>query len=341
MSSPTPYVHWPPGLRRQDGGGWVYDNGDPVNDRQTLSRLRALAIPPAWRHVWASDNPGARVQARGIDSRGRVQYRYSKEATEQAARDKFEHTLHYAEQLPEVHAAVLHQLARRPEEPDIDQVTALAVRFLNLGLFRVGNERYVQDNHTYGLTTLERRHVSTKGSVVSFDFIGKEHLRQVHQVNDRPAARITKKLLARTPSEDTSPLFVVGSPSPHRVDSAAVNTFIHAIGGGASSAKVARTWGATVIAAAVVAGAGFDSPNKHRDPSLRAFDAASHVLGNTPTMAKNSYVHPGVLAFSASERVQEAVAGSVERMGDDDATRIFVDEELQAAVLSELRAQRH
>ena len=337
MAKTPPYVHWPPGLRRLPDGNWL-DADDGALGAADLERVKALAIPPAWQHVWVATDPTARVQARGIDSRGRVQYRYSAEATEAAARNKFEHALHYAEQLPQLRARVLHQLARRPPAPDIDQVTALAVRFLNLGLFRVGTQRYVDDNHTYGLTTLERRHVQVSEPVVTFDFVGKEHLRQAHDVLDQPAARVTKKLLAARPETPNTPLFAAGDPE-RRIDSATVNTFIHAVSGSAASAKVARTWGATVIAAAVAAGARFESPHQHRDPTLTAFDAASHVLGNTPTMARNSYVHPSALSLADSADVRAALQRGAERLGTDEATRVFVDEELQSVVAAELRAR--
>ncbi len=330
----TPYLHWPPGFRRE-GPVWVDQDGNPVEGAE-LERLTKLAIPPAWTHVWAADDPNERVQARGLDSRGRIQYRYSREATEQAAVQKYAHMLHYAEQLPKLRQVTLKQLSRRPKEPDLDQLTALVARFLDLGMFRVGTEKYVRENHTYGLTTLEGRHVQVDGNRISFDFIGKEHLRQEHSVQDPPAARVTRKLLARTPAEQ--PLFQVEGPPVRRVHAATVNSFIHAASGSAATAKVARTWGGTVIATAVAAGARFDGQVKHRDPDLVAYDAAAAALGNTPSMARKSYVHPGAVEVGRRPAVRDALARSIEQIGTDRVEAVFKDQAFQAAVLAELRS---
>lgn len=338
MTDTPTYLHWPPGLQRRSTNVWVDADGNRIDDEVTLARLRALALPPAWRHVWASPDPHARIQARGIDSRGRVQYRYSAEATEQAAKNKFSHMLHFAENLPQLRARVMKDLRRRPPSPDVDQVTALAVRILDLGLFRVGTGKYARDNHTYGLTTLEPSHVKVHSPQIDFDFIGKEHIRQQHQLYDRPSARVMSNLLATHSEASSDFLFRTENPS-HRVDSATVNSYIHAVSGSAASAKVFRTWGATVIAAAVTGGAAFQTEQRHKDPTLHAYDAAAHVLGNTPTMARSSYVHPRATEIGQLESVRNAVQDTAERMGTDDVHRIFADEELQETVRIELVEQ--
>lgn len=303
-----------------------------MTDPEVLGRLEALALPPAWRHVWASPYPRARIQARGIDSRGRVQYRYSAEALRQAERNKFSHMLHYAEHLPQLRTDVLQQLRRRPDVPDAQQVTALLIRFLDMGLFRVGSEKYVQDNHTYGLTTLEARHVDVHGKTVNFDYIGKESIRQVHQIEDAWAARITRKLLDNHAGTPEDPLFVAAGNPTRRISSSAVNTYIHSAVGSSASAKVARTWGGTVIAAAVAGGATFESPTKRRNQDLVAFDAVADVLGNTPTIARSSYVHPNALTVGASTDVRKAVQQTAERVGSEQVHHLFTDEELQETI---------
>lgn len=340
---------------------WLDSSGDRVTDPQVLERLAKLAIPPAWNHVWAAPDPEDRVQARGVDARGRTQYRYSPAATAEAAEHKFAHMLHYASVLPRLRGLIEMRLSEPIEAPDFRQVTALAGRFLDRGLFRVGSDRYVKDNSTYGLTTLRCGHVAVEGDVVTFDYIGKEHLRQFHEIEDPLAARLTARLLelnGLVESEEPGPyLLSVPDPLPNshsaaesaehrraelqaavasrprrRVRAATLNSYIHAATGAPATAKMARTWGGTVIAAAVAGGAHFESPKKHRDPSLTAFDAAAAVLGNTPTMARSSYVHPAALSVGGGEGVRKAVDAAAAARGTDDVRKLFFDPELQEAV---------
>lgn len=334
-----PYLHWPPGLHRTDSG-WVDEIGADVTDPETLERLTALAIPPAWRHVWGAPEPASKVQARGIDSRGRVQYKYSTEATQAAAANKYHHMLDFAQSLPALRTQVEKDLRRRPTTPDGPQVSALAVRLIDRGLFRVGTARYAAENHTYGLTTLLTDHVSADGPRISFNYVGKEHIEHTEVVEDPLSARIIRELLADgAPGE---PLFCVSDASGqpcHRVTSASVNTYIHSAGDTTASAKTFRTWGGTVIAAAVMAGATATAHGplkQHRDPTLHAFDAAAHVLGNTPTMARASYVHPLATRLSDHAPLQEAVDEAASNAGTTEVAKIFWDEDVQQAVLGGL-----
>ena len=325
------HLHWPPGYRRGEDGTWTDERGARVEDPATLGRLKALAIPPAWRDVWAARDPEERVQARGVDSRGRMQYRYSAKAVADAAQDKFAHMLYFAKTLPELRKRVDHDLRRRPPQVDLEQGTALAIRLLDKGLFRVGNPRYLQDNHTYGLTTLDRGQVEVRGRKIIFDYVGKEHIRHVREVEDASAARVMSKMLA-APGTAMDPVFVTGEEPSRRIGSATVNSYIHATTGSGPSAKTFRTWGATVIAAAVRGGAHFDSPKKHKDETLYAFEAAAHVLGNTPTMARTSYVHPRAIELDSSSEVRGAVTEAAQRLGSRNVEMLFTDEDLQETV---------
>lgn len=341
LQEPTGDLHWRPGYRRDPQGTWLNEDGTPVSDQAALERLAKLAIPPAWGDVWAAPSPEDRVQARGIDSRGRTQYRYSAAATEQAARDKFAHMLHFASALPQLRELIQMRLAQPIDSPDFRQVTALAGRFLDRGLFRVGSDRYVRDNDTYGLTTLRTNHVSIEGDTVTFDFIGKEHLRQHHEVEDALAAQLTARLLELHEAREDGglPPYLLSVPAPdgdhspiRRVRAATLNSYIHAATGAPASAKMARTWGGTVIAAAVAGGAHFESPKRHRDPALTAYDAAAAVLGNTPRMARTSYIHPAALEVGASDPVRDAVAKAARTQGTQEVHRLFFDPGLQEAV---------
>ena len=368
LAEPRGEIHWSPGYRRDeaDVAVWFDHAGAQVTEPEVLERLAGLAIPPAWREVWAAPTPEFRVQARGIDARGRTQYRYSPAATEEAARNKFAHMLHYASVLPQLRELIQMRLSEPVEAPDFRQVTALAGRFLDLGLFRVGSDRYVKDNNTYGLTTLRTNHVDVSGDTVTFDYVGKEHLRQHHEIEDPLAARLTARLLelnsalcgeGEAPYLFSVPYFAdesraaeavgpgaLGTDSRvvrgrRRVRAATLNSYIHAATGAPATAKMARTWGGTVIAAAVAGGARFESPKKHRDPSLVAYDAAAAVLGNTPTMARSSYVHPSALSVGESDAVRQAVTRAARARGTDDVRKLFFDPELQESVRLALQEQ--
>lgn len=330
--SARPYLNWPPGLHRVAKDRWIDVDGEQITDEAVLGRLAALAIPPAWKHVWVAPDPKARLQARGIDSRGRVQYRYSDAAVRAAAADKFHHMVDFAGTLPDLRSEVAHQLRRRPKLPDAEQITALVVRFLDLGLFRIGTQKYAHENQTYGLTTLECQHVQVTGNKVTFDFVGKEHLRQKHAVEDATAARLTQKLLDAHSNKTGAPIFQTAGRNAQQIDSESVNSYIQSISGSNASAKVFRTWGATVIATSVAAGATFSPGKKHRDPALVAYDAAAHVLGNTPTMARDSYVHPRFMEIGATEEIRRAVESTCTATGSREAHHIFTDVDLQSAI---------
>lgn len=335
--SKEPYLHWPPGLLRTSPEGWVNEAGEKVEDEETLARIKALAVPPAWRHAWVAPNPQDPIQARGVDGRGRVQYKYSKAHEQSAANDKFHHMLLFAEGLPLLRKQVQNDLEEVPFGRG-PHVTALVIRLLDLGLFRIGSPRYAAQNHTYGLTTLRKEHVSVEGAVIRFDFVGKEHVRQQHKIEDALAAKRLQILLAST-QPSSGHVFQTLEDPRRPVTSASVNTYIHSFGGSSASAKVFRTWGATVIAAAVVAGADHEGTANHRDPSLYAFDAAAQALGNTPTMARSSYVHPASLALGEDPTLRQAVEAAARRVGSESVHDLFVDEQLQRAVLDALKRE--
>lgn len=187
----------PPGYHRLNGSStyWSDPTGALVSDSSVLERLKALAIPPAWTDVWAASDSHARVQATGIDSRGRTQYRYSAVALAEAAEDKFAHMLAFADALPQLRHQVVVDLQPAHAAVPANRVTAGVVRLLDRGLFRVGNERYTRDNHTHGLTTLSRQDVKVDGAKLTFDFIGKEHVHRHVEVTDRSAASLITELL--------------------------------------------------------------------------------------------------------------------------------------------------
>lgn len=327
----------PPGFHRVPGerARWTDPAGEPVTDAATLERLRRLALPPAWTHVWASIDPTSRVQATGVDARGRTQYRYSAEAVEAAKRNKYVHMLDFAAALPLLRSRVADDLAADHRATQT-RLTAAVVRLLDLGLFRVGNPRYTRDNHTHGLTTLERQHVAVDGHALRFDYVGKEHLNRHVEVADPASATVTRDLLALDrPGEAL--LFLTADTAPRHIDSALVNAYIHTHADVAASAKTFRTWGATVVAASVAGGAEFREGTRRRNPDAVPVAAAAHLLGNTPTVARASYVHPDAIAVGRMPPVQDAVQRAAAERGTADVHDIFHDDGIQRAVRDALR----
>jgi len=332
------------GLHREPapGRGWVDDLGAPVADADTLARLRALQIPPAWTDVWASPDRGARVQATGVDFRGRTQYRYSTEAQQLAAQHKFGDLLLFGCSLPDLRARVDAQLTVPPADPAaastatrVRRATAAAVRLIDRGLFRVGSDRYARDNHTYGLTTLTAEHVRVSGTSIEFAFVGKEHRPWHVAIDDPQVAAVVRELVAQ--AADGTPLFSVDAPDGrHVVSSAVVNAYIHGATTVPATAKTFRTWGGTAAAAAVTAGALSPALVRARRPDLVAYDAAAFLLGNTRDVARRSYVHPLALEAGRAAAFVDAVALAVSSAGSGDVRGVLRDDAVVGALVGEL-----
>src|SRR4051794_30221480 len=171
-------------LRRGRGFSYVDSDGRRITDDETTTRIQSLAIPPAWTDVWICADPLGHIQATGIDAAGRKQYRYHDRWSERSAQRKFESMREFARALPRLRRAVSADLRRQgmPRE----RALAVAVRLLDLGLFRVGGERYAQENGSYGLATLRRDHVELHGSKVVFDFPAKSGQHRRVAINDQP-----------------------------------------------------------------------------------------------------------------------------------------------------------
>ncbi|HEV3191593.1 MAG TPA: hypothetical protein VGY54_13885 [Polyangiaceae bacterium] len=334
---PTLRAFRPPGLHRITArpDNWVDEVGGSVDDPAVLERLRRLAIPPAWVDVWASADAAASVQATGVDQRGRTQYRYSPEARHLASDYKFARMTLFAAAIPELRLQVALDIARYRQDPlGTRVVTAAIVRLLERGLLRVGNDRYARDNHTYGLTTLRRNHVDIRGSTITFHFIGKEHLPHTVTVHDPVTAKVLGALVSAT-VHDAQPIFAVtGEYGTHHVTSAVVNAYIHAHTQAPASAKVFRTWGATVAAVAVLAGAEPPADVSARSRERLAVGAAATLLGDTASITRSSYIHPSWINVGRSDLVAAAVAESSDRIGTRAVASLFTDPGVQAAVLS-------
>src|SRR6202453_4229370 len=187
--------HAPGITRERDSDGFRYR--DPasaqVTDDQELRRIGALGIPPAWKDVWISPDPLGHIQATGVDSRGRTQYRYHPVWREQREVQKFTHMLRFARALPELRTATARDLGR--PHLDRDRVSAAAVRLIDLGLFRIGGEKYAELDHHYGATTLQKRDVTLRRDGVTFDYIAKEGKRRTLSISDDAVFHVVRDLM--------------------------------------------------------------------------------------------------------------------------------------------------
>ena len=284
-----------PGITRQrDGDGFRYTDpaGSAVQSGPDLDRIRVLAIPPAWTDVWIAPDPLGHIQATGVDRRGRTQYRYHEVWREQRDAEKFAHMLRFAAALPALRAATLRDLARR--RLDRDRVAAGAVRLIDLGLFRIGGEKYAELDHHYGATTLQKRHVRVTGREVAFDYIAKEGKRRTVTVSD-PAVRPTVRALARS-ANGLESLFAWEDRGTWRpLHSYQVSNYIAEQAGGHFTAKEFRTWNATVLMGLLLANAEPPGPRGLRATITASVRHVADWLGDTPAVARASYIDPRLI----------------------------------------------
>ena len=285
-----------PGIRRKRAGkGFMYRNseGRTVDDRDTIRRIKGLAVPPAWTDVWICPNPHGHLQATGRDARGRKQYRYHLRWREVRDAVKYDRMVAFAAALPEIRERTDGDL-ERPGMPR-EKVLAAIVRLLEETRIRVGNEEYRKENGSFGLTTLRNRHVEVIGSDVHFSFRGKSG--KLHRVDlqDRRLARILKRFLEIPGQELFQFLDESGEAKP--IDSADVNAYLRDISGEDFTAKDFRTWAGTILAARFLCET-ITRPNTRgaKKQLVRAIARVADELGNTPAVCKKGYIHPAVIA---------------------------------------------
>ena len=323
-----------PGITRvKRGAGFSYheEDGTKISDKATLERIRALAIPPAWRDVWICPHPRGHVQATGHDVAGRKQYRYHDDWRESRDRIKFEEMEDFAKSLPALRVRLDEGLRKR--DLGFDRVCSCAVRLLELGLFRIGNERYEADNESYGLTTIKRQHMKIMKGTATFSYPSKSGQKTTHDINDPAVMPTLKALKARTGGRRLKDLLVYkDSGKWHDLDSADVNAFIKEIAGEGFSAKDFRTWHATVLAAMTLAEDEEDPATKAARKRIanRAIRKTADYLNNTPAVCRASYIDPRVFdRFESGETIAPQLARIRRLAGDEFADR----EKIERAVL--------
>jgi len=287
-----------PGItRRKVGRGFSYVDqatGERITDGEELDRIRQLAIPPAYRDVWICARPNGHLQAVGTDAAGRRQYRYHPEWRLQKDLEKFDEMLTFARKLPAARVQI-SELLHTDSGLTRDRVLAVAVRLLDLGFFRIGGETYAEEHETYGLATLHKRHVRLEGDTLTFDYLAKGGKRRIVSVLDPTVAEVVGRLKRRRGGGDE--LLAIREAGVWRdVRSADVNAMVKQLTGGDYSAKDFRTWNATVYAAVTLAVAVPTLTSKTAAKRAKSFTATqvAGLLGNTPTVARTSYIDPRV-----------------------------------------------
>jgi DNA topoisomerase-1 len=326
-----------PGItRRRRGKGFEYldADGERVTDVDVLQRIDELVIPPAWEDVWICPYPGGHIQATGSDDRGRKQYLYHPRWRERQDQKKFDDMVVFARSLPRLRKRVARDLDG--DALDRAHVLACAVRLLDRGFFRVGSEDYAVANDSYGLATMRKRHAGVNGATLLFDYPSKSGKRRVQAVVDPEIATTITRLKQRRGGSDELLAF---KRSGRWVDvrSQDINAYLKEATGLDISAKDFRTWGATVMAAVALAVAGPAAATKsgRKRAITRAVKEVAHYLGNTPAVARASYIDPRVF-----DRYRDGIVIAVHDLEHDpDGTAI--QGEVEEAVLDLITGNGH
>jgi len=293
-----------PGITRQRRGrGFAYhdQNGNRIEDEALLERIAELGIPPAWKDVWICPWPTGHLQATGTDAAGRKQYRYHPQWRARRDQEKFDDMVRFARALPALREHVAADLAASSDLSRA-RVLACAVRLLDRGFFRIGGEEYAADNESYGLATMRKEHVRVdeRGAMV-FDYPAKHGKRRVQAVVDPDVAGIVRTLRRRRGGGAELLAYREGA-GWRDIRSPDINEYLKEATGADFSAKDFRTWNATVLAAIALAVSGevAATPTGRKRAIVRAVKEVSHYLGNTPAVARASYIDPRVFdAYNA------------------------------------------
>jgi DNA topoisomerase-1 len=301
------------GIRRvRAGRGFSFkdSSGATITDAQLLERIAHLAIPPAWTDVWIAPYANGHIQATGTDAAGRTQYLYHPQWRQQKDRLKFDRAMALAESLPAARRKVTTDL--RQGEPTKDRALAAAFRMLDTGSLRVGSERYAEQHGSHGLSTLLCSHASISGSTITLAFPGKSGQEWESTLVDAELAGVLRGLKRRGP--DARLIAWKGSGQWHPVDAEDINDYVRERTGGEFSAKDFRTLHGTVTAAIALAKAGpRPSPTARKKVVAQVMRDVAEVLGNTPAVARASYVDPRIVDhYDRGRTIDPARTGSAE-----------------------------
>lgn len=284
--------------------------GKPVRDDATLARIRAHAIPPAWRDVWICPHANGHLQVTGRDAKGRKQSRYHADFRAERESSKYERVIAFAQALPKLRATVRRHL--RLPGLQRKKVLATVVALLEKTLIRIGNDRYAKDNEHFGLTTMRDGHVKVVGSRVEFNFTGKSGVDHEMVLRDKKLARIVKA--CQDLPEQELFAYVDDRGKHHDVKSNDVNAYLREATGMDFTAKDFRTWAGTVLASQALAEfERFDTDAQAKKNVVRAIETVAKKLGNTRAVCRKCYVHPAILNSYMDGSLAKSLQGKAER----------------------------
>src|SRR5213080_53028 len=307
-----------PGYRRRLNGKdfkYLDTEGKRIRDEQRVLRIKRLAIPPAWTDVWICPSPTGHIQATGRDARRRKQYRYHERWRELRDENKFGRLADFAKALPRIRRRVAHEM-RLPGLPR-EKVLATVVRLLERTFIRIGNAEYARENKSFGLTTMQGRHVTVKGARLRFRFRGKSGRQHEVDVTDRRIANIVSKC-QDLPGQDLFQ-YVDDEGEVRNVTSQDVNDYLREITNENFTAKDFRTWAGTVLAAIALGAQGeFETKKRAKANVKTAICAVAELLGNTPAICRKCYVHPAIVKAYLSGRQIPGVGEAIKNTNNID-----------------------
>lgn len=318
--------------RKLQGKHFAFFNtkGTRIKDEAEVSRIRRLAIPPAYKDVWICADPKGHIQATGRDDRGRKQYRYHPYWRQQRDETKFEHMLKFGKALPKIRRRVQHDL-KLPGMPR-EKIVATVVKLLENTVIRVGNDEYARDNHSYGLTTMRNRHVEVKRGDVTFSFRGKSGKQHEIELHDTRLAKIIRKC-QEMPGQVLFTYLEDGETK--HVGSQDVNDYLREITGSDFTAKDFRTWIGTVLAAtAFQEFEGVVSDSQAKKNVNMVIESVAKVLGNTPAVCRKAYVHPEIIQSYLEGKTVESLR---QHVADDLRESLHRLKPVETAVLALLQ----
>jgi DNA topoisomerase-1 len=296
-------------VRRGRGFSYLDERGERVDERELLERIRRLAIPPAWSGVWICADPLGHLQATGIDAAGRKQYLYHPAWQKRREREKFRRMIAFARALGPLRRHIGVDL--RGPELTRERVLACAARLLDIGLFRIGGEQYADEDGGLGLATLEREHVQLRNGAAVFDYRAKGGVRRIHLIDDARCIEVLRALVSCRRRQKQLLAYRNGRRWAS-VRSPDINEYLKRHMGEEFSAKDFHTWNATVLAAVALAASERQAPSQaaRQRAIKRALADVAELLGNTPAVARRSYVDPRVIdRYLALQTIAGALEG--------------------------------
>ncbi|WP_458116139.1 DNA topoisomerase IB [Arthrobacter sp. D2-10] len=300
--------------RRRHGKGFSYrdQHGEPLTP-DDLARIRELVIPPAWRDVWISPYPNGHIQAVGTDDAGRRQYIYHPAWREKKDREKFDRALNFGERLPSARRVITQHL--RSDGSGKERAFAAALRIVDSGALRIGSAQYAAENGSFGVTTLRVDHVTISGPLITLQFPGKSGQQWDTTIEDPDLAAALEPMMSREDA-DTMLAYRMPDGSWHSVDASQLNEFLRQVTGGGFTAKDFRTWQATVVASMELArmDLGATSRTARQKAVAATMRSVADHLGNTPAVARSSYVDPRIVdRFMSGEVIPVASYSASEK----------------------------